>query len=58
MRAVINTLFPNPSLGADLKRQMVLIKEENIKLFHEEEKNVSRKIPKSLPKKERFVGCV
>mgnify|MGYP001089542519 FL=1 len=42
MRAVINTLAP--SLGeegtktiGDLKRQMVLMEEENIKLFNEEE---------------------
>ena len=43
MRAVINTFAP--SLGeegtktiGDLKRQMVLMEEENIKLFDEEEK--------------------
>ena len=42
MRAVINTSAP--SLGeegtqtiGDLKRQMILIEEENIKLFNEEE---------------------
>ena len=41
MRAVINTL--PPSLGEegtttieDLKRQMVLLKEENIKLFNDQ----------------------
>ena len=45
MRAVINTSAP--SLGEegtktirDLKRQMILIEEENIKLFNEEEKNI------------------
>ena len=45
-----------PSLGeegtktiGDLKRQMVLMEEENIKLFNEEEKNL-RRFPKSLPK--------
>ena len=51
MRAVINTLAP--SLGEegtktieDLKRQMVLMEEENIKLFNEEgEKHISKKIP-------------
>ena len=55
-----------PSLGeegtktiGDLKRQMVLMEEENIKLFNEEEKNIfQRRFPKSLPKQERFGGCV
>ena len=49
MRAVINTLAP--SLGEkgtktmkDLKRQMVHMEEENIKLFNEEEeKHISQK---------------
>ena len=53
MRAVINTSAP--SLGEegtktieDLKRQMVLMEEENIKLFNE--KNIfQRRFPKSLP---------
>ena len=52
MRAVINTQAP--SLGVertktikDLKRQMILMEEENIKLFDEEEKyHISRKVPK------------
>ena len=50
MRAVNNTSAT--SLGEEgtktigyLKRQMVLMEEENIKLFNEEEKN-SKKIPK------------
>ena len=49
MRAIITTSAP--SLGgegtkniADLKRQMVLMEEENIKLFNE--KNMSKKISK------------
>ena len=54
MRAVIKTLAP--SLGEegtktieDLKRQMVLMEEENIKIFNE--KNIfQRRFPKSLPK--------
>ena len=53
MRAVINT--PAPILGeegtktiADLKRQMVLMEAENIKLFNE--KNIfQRGFQKSLP---------
>ena len=57
MRAVINTSAP--SLGeegtktiGDLKRQMVLMEEENIKLFNEEDKkHISRKIPKKPSKK-------
>ena len=51
MRAVINTSAP--SLGEegtktieDLKRQMVLMEEDNIKLFNEEKKHISKKIPK------------
>ena len=60
MRAVINTLAA--SLGEertktieDLKRQMVIMKEENIKLFsEEEEKHVSRKIPKKRSKKAKI----
>ena len=54
MRAVINTSAP--SLGeegtktiGDLKRQMVLMEEENIKLFNEE-KNILMKIPKKPSK--------
>ena len=50
MRAVINTLAP--SVGEEgtktigyLKRHMVLMEEENIKLFNEK-KNTSKKIPK------------
>ena len=53
MRAVINTSAP--SLGeegtqniGDLKRQMVLMEEENIKLFNEN--FFFMKISKSLPK--------
>ena len=56
MSAVITTLFP--SLGADgtktikdLKRQMVLIGEENIKLFNEEEKNIYFKEDSQKPSK-------
>ena len=56
-----------PSLGeegtktiTDLKRQMVLMEEENIRLFNkEEEKNLFQgRFPKNLPKKEIFGGCV
>ena len=54
MRAVINALAI--SLGEegtktirDLKRQMVLMEEENIKLFNEE-KNILMKIPKKPSK--------
>ena len=56
MRAVINTFFP--SLGAegtktikDLKRKMVPIKEENIKIFNEEEKNIYFKEDSQKPSK-------
>ena len=62
MSAVTNT--STPSLGeegtktiGDLKRQRVLMEEENIKLFNEEENNL-RRFPKCLPKILRFVGCV
>ena len=51
MREVITTLAP--SLGEegnktiqDLKRQMFLMKEENTKLFNEEEKLILKKILK------------
>ena len=51
MRAVINTLAP--SLGEEgtktighLKRQMVLMEEENINLFNEEKNIFQRKFPK------------
>ena len=50
MRAVINTSAP--SLGeegtttiGDLKRQMVLMEEENIKLFNEEEQIFTNSAP-------------
>ena len=53
MRAVINTLAP--SLGeegtktiGDLKRQMVLMEEENIKLFNEEQKYVKEESQKAF----------
>ena len=55
MKAVINTLTPN--LGEEgtktienLKRQMVFMEEEDIKLFNEE-KTIFKRI---FPKKERF----
>ena len=55
MRTVINT--STFSLGEeefktieDLKRQIVLMEEENIKLFNVKKKHNSKKIPKSLPK--------
>ena len=56
MRAVINTLFPNLAAEGtktikDLKRQMVLIKEESIKLFNEEEKNIYFKENSQKPSK-------
>ena len=54
MRTVITTSAP--SVGEErtktigyLKRQMVLTEEENIKLFNEE-KNISKKIPKKHSK--------
>ena len=51
-----------PSLGEegtrtikDLKRQMVLMEEENEKLFNKEKKNIFHgRFPKNYPKKERF----
>ena len=53
MRAVINTSAP--SLGEegtktieDLKRQMVLMEEENIKLFNEEKTHLEAGSPKAL----------
>ena len=52
MRAVINTLVPSLEEEVtkieDLRRQMVVMEEENKKLFNEKEKNISRKIYKKL----------
>ena len=55
MRAVINTLAPSlweegSKTIEDLKRQMVLMEEEDIKLFNKEKPIFQRIIPKSLPK--------
>ena len=55
MRAVINTSAPRlgeegtKTIG-DLKRPMVLMEEENIKLFNEEEKHILKKIHKKPSK--------
>ena len=55
VRAVINTSAPSfeeegtKSFG-DLKRQMVLMEEENIKLFNEKKKNILIKIPQKPSK--------
>ena len=55
MRAVINTSAPRlgeegaKSIG-DLKRQMVLMEEENMKLFNERKTNILMKIPKKYSK--------
>ena len=63
MRAVINTSAPRieeegTNTIEDLKRQMVLIEEENIKLFNERKKNIFHgRLPKIF-KKKRFGGCV
>ena len=63
MRAFIKTFAP--SLGEegtktikDLKRQLVLMEQENIKLFNEEENIFKKKNHKCLRKLERFAGCV
>ena len=58
--AIINNSAP--SLGEegtrtieDLNRQMVLMEEENKKLFNKEKKNIFQgRFPKSFPKIERF----
>ena len=59
MRAVINTSAP--SLGeegtktiGDLKRQMVLMEEENIKLFNEEKKYLNEDSQKAFQNSKEF----
>ena len=62
MRAVTNTLAP--SLGEegtktieDLKRQMVLMEKENIKLFNKE-KHISKKMPKKTLQNRKYLEVV